>query len=100
MRVKIRSIEGQRGTLRAYILPRTQPKLCHVRDYCIKALSLQQRVQGLPDEDLPYNTLRIIGRFSMAEMHAWLSGCLPEVPERYVRRARRFLSQSFCRVRI
>ena len=28
----------------------------------------------------PCNTLRLSGQFSMAEMHTWISFCLPEVP--------------------
>ena len=30
----------------------------------------------------PCNTLRLSGPFSMAEMHTWISFCLPEVPEK------------------
>ena len=40
---QIRSIEGQYGTLQAYITPRIQPKTCQVRQYSIKPLSLHQR---------------------------------------------------------
>ena len=29
-----------------------------------------------------YNTLTLKGGFSLAEMHAWVSLCLPEVPEK------------------
>lgn len=41
---QIRSIEGQYGTLQAYITPRIQPKTCQVRQYSIKPLSLHQRM--------------------------------------------------------
>ena len=30
----------------------------------------------------PYNQLKLTGKFSMAEMHAWVTYCLPELPER------------------
>ena len=40
---QIRSIEGQYGTLQAYVTPRIQPKTCQVRQYLIKPLSLHQR---------------------------------------------------------
>ncbi|XP_076319591.1 BBSome complex member BBS7-like isoform X4 [Tachypleus tridentatus] len=43
LEVKIRSIEGQHGTLQAYITPRLQPKCCQVRQYHIKPLSLHRR---------------------------------------------------------
>lgn len=40
---QVRSIEGQYGTLQAYVTPRIQPKTCRVRQYLIKPLSLHQR---------------------------------------------------------
>ncbi|GFW53629.1 bardet-Biedl syndrome 7 protein homolog [Trichonephila clavipes] len=43
LEVKIRSIEGQYGTLQAYITPRLQPKCCQIRQYQIKPLSLHCR---------------------------------------------------------
>ncbi|XP_072254209.1 BBSome complex member BBS7-like, partial [Pyxicephalus adspersus] len=43
LELKIRSIEGQYGTLQAYVTPRIQPKTCQVRRYLIKPLSLHQR---------------------------------------------------------
>ena len=43
LELKIRSIEGQYGTLQAYITPRLQPKTCQVRQYQIRPLSLHQR---------------------------------------------------------
>jgi hypothetical protein len=30
----------------------------------------------------PYNTLSLVGAFSLAEVHSWLMLCLPEVPEK------------------
>lgn len=44
---KVRSIEGQYGTLQAYITPRLQPKTCQVRQYQIKPLSLHQRTHSI-----------------------------------------------------
>ncbi|KAL6060424.1 hypothetical protein STEG23_022632, partial [Scotinomys teguina] len=43
LELKIRSIEGQYGTLQAYVTPRIQPKTCQVHQYHIKPLSLHQR---------------------------------------------------------
>ncbi|KAK3724948.1 hypothetical protein QZH41_017162, partial [Actinostola sp. cb2023] len=76
----IRSIEGQYGTLQAYITPRVQPKTCQVRQYPIKPLSLHQRTHVF-DEDKPMNSLKLSGQFSLAEVHSWVCFCLPEVPE-------------------
>ena len=43
LEIKIRTIEGQYGTLLAYIPPRLQPKCCQVQQYQIKPLSLHMR---------------------------------------------------------
>lgn len=81
LELKVRSIEGQYGTLQAYVTPRLQPKTCQVRQYQIKPLSLHQRTHTI-DQDRPMNTLRLIGQFSFAEIHSWVVFCLPEVPEK------------------
>ncbi|OBS70111.1 hypothetical protein A6R68_01350 [Neotoma lepida] len=81
LELKIRSIEGQYGTLQAYVTPRIQPKTCQVRQYHIRPLSLHQRTH-LIDHDRPMNTLTLIGQFSFAEVHSWVVFCLPEVPEK------------------
>ncbi|XP_033071047.1 Bardet-Biedl syndrome 7 protein isoform X2 [Trachypithecus francoisi] len=81
LELKIRSIEGQYGTLQAYVTPRIQPKTCQVRQYHIKPLSLHQRTHFI-DHDRPMNTLTLTGQFSFAEVHSWVVFCLPEVPEK------------------
>lgn len=81
LELKIRSIEGQYGTLQAYVTPRIQPKTCQVRQYLIKPLSLHQRTHCI-DHDRPVNTLTLTGQFSFAEVHSWVVFCLPEVPEK------------------
>ncbi|CAH2300645.1 Bardet-Biedl syndrome 7 isoform X1 [Pelobates cultripes] len=81
MELKLRSIEGQYGTLQAYITPRIQPKACQIRQYQIKPLSLHQRTHVI-DESRPMNTLSLTGQFSFAEIHSWVVFCLPEVPEK------------------
>ncbi len=35
-----------------------------------------------PSHFRPFNRLQLTGNFSMAEMHSWVSFCLPELPER------------------
>ncbi|XP_026855175.1 Bardet-Biedl syndrome 7 protein [Electrophorus electricus] len=81
LELKVRSIEGQYGTLQAYITPRLQPKTCQVRQYQIKPLSLHQRTHSI-NQDRPMNILRLVGQFSFAEIHSWVVFCLPEVPEK------------------
>ncbi|XP_029964352.1 BBSome complex member BBS7 isoform X2 [Salarias fasciatus] len=81
LELKVRSIEGQYGTLQAYITPRLQPKTCQVRQYQVKPLSLHQRTHSI-DPDRPMNRLSLVGQFSFAEIHSWVVFCLPEVPEK------------------
>ncbi|XP_028315349.1 BBSome complex member BBS7 [Gouania willdenowi] len=81
LELKVRSIEGQYGTLQAYVTPRLQPKTCQVRQYQIKPLSLHQRMHSI-DQDRPMNRLSLVGQFSFAEIHSWVVFCLPEVPEK------------------
>ncbi|KTG31528.1 hypothetical protein cypCar_00003754, partial [Cyprinus carpio] len=50
LELKVRSIEGQYGTLQAYVTPRLQPKTCQVRQYQIKPLSLHQRTHVIDQE--------------------------------------------------
>lgn len=81
LEVKIRSIEGQYGTLQAYVTPRLQPKTCVLKQFSIKPLSLHQRVHVF-DDNRPLNVLRLEGQFSFAEMHSWVASCLPVLPQR------------------
>eukprot|EP00095_Tigriopus_kingsejongensis_P011869 maker-scaffold180_size281610-snap-gene-0.36 protein:Tk11869 transcript:maker-scaffold180_size281610-snap-gene-0.36-mRNA-1 annotation:"bardet-biedl syndrome 7 protein homolog" len=81
LEIKIRTIEGQYGTLQVYITPRLQPKCCQVQQYQIKPLSLHMRTHKF-DKSRPANTLRLRGQFTLGEMHTWIGFCLPEVPEK------------------
>lgn len=81
--VRIRSVEGQSGLLRAYVIFKMNPKSCLLRTFEIKPLSLHKRchksaING--SEDL--NTLEINGYFSLIQCHSWLQSCLPEFPEK------------------
>lgn len=81
MELKLRTIEGQHGTVLAYVTPKLQPKVCQVIQYQIKPLSLHCRSNTF-DESRPLNRLSLTGNFSMAEMHSWVSFCLPDLPDR------------------
>jgi Bardet-Biedl syndrome 7 protein len=81
LEVKVRSIEGQQGTLQAFITPRLEPKTCCLHHYSIKPLSLHQRMHSF-DESRPCNTLRVSGQFSLGQAHSWVALCLPDVPAR------------------
>lgn len=44
--LKIRTVEGQYGTLQVYVTPRTQPRICQVKQFAIKPLSLHLRTHS------------------------------------------------------
>ncbi|KAL1110414.1 hypothetical protein AAG570_007945, partial [Ranatra chinensis] len=67
------------GTLNVYITPHAQPKVTHIRSYPIKQLGLYTRIHNT-DLNRSCNSLTLKGGFSMAEMHSWVSQCLPEIP--------------------
>lgn len=81
MDLKIRTIEGQHGTLQAFITPVLQPKCSQLREYFIKPLSLHIRSHRF-DDTRPYSSLTLRGAFSLSEMHSWISQCVPEIPEK------------------
>jgi Bardet-Biedl syndrome 7 protein len=81
LELRLRTIEGQHGTLRTYVTPLIQPKCCQVRQYMIKPLSLHMRCHSF-DPQRPYNILTLKGAFSLGEIHTWVSFCLPEIPEK------------------
>ncbi|XP_012532713.1 Bardet-Biedl syndrome 7 protein homolog [Monomorium pharaonis] len=85
LEMRLRSIEGQPGTLQVYITSQVQPKRCRKISVPIYALSLHVR-QHEDDNNTassgPFNELKLNGNFTIAEMHAWLSLALPDVPER------------------
>ena len=78
LEIKIRTIEGQYGTMTAYITPRLQPKCCQIQTYKIRPLSLHMRAHNI-DKERHYNVLTLSGNFTLAEIHSWISFCIPEV---------------------
>ncbi|XP_071579078.1 BBSome complex member BBS7-like [Temnothorax nylanderi] len=84
LEMRLRSIEGQAGTLQIYVTSQIQPKRCRKISVPIYALSLHVRQHD--DDDTassgPFNELKLNGNFTIAEMNAWLSLALPDVPER------------------
>ncbi len=54
LEIKIRTIEGQYGTMLAYVTPRLQPKCCQVQEYKIKPLSLHMRTHRFDHQRLGF----------------------------------------------
>ncbi|XP_008550977.1 Bardet-Biedl syndrome 7 protein homolog [Microplitis demolitor] len=85
LETRIRAIEGQPGTLQIYVTTQIQPKCCRKIKIPIHALSLHARLHEGEGAELSgdlYNELRLVGNFTVAEIHAWLSFALPDIPER------------------
>ena len=85
--LKIRTVEGQHGTLLAYLIPKLQPKTCQRLELKIKPLSLHEKVhrsviEGEVAGKRPMTSLTINGDFSLADIHSWVGFCLPEVPSK------------------
>ncbi|XP_024081232.1 Bardet-Biedl syndrome 7 protein homolog [Cimex lectularius] len=72
---------SESGTLNVYVTPQTHPKTTHLRTFTIRHLGLYSRTHDF-DDTRPCNTLTLKGGFSMAEMHNWISKCLPEMSEK------------------
>ena len=83
MEIKIRTVEGQHGTLSAYVIPKLQPKSCQKLELRIKPLSLHEKVHREVVEgelrDRPLSTLSITGSFTLSDAHSWVTFCLPDV---------------------
>lgn len=79
--VKIRSIEGQHGTVEAYVRPQLMQTNVQVKKFDIKPLSLHERIHKL-DPKIPLSSFTISGGFSLGEIHNWIHMSLPEVPEK------------------
>ncbi|KAJ8878257.1 hypothetical protein PR048_018834 [Dryococelus australis] len=47
LELKVRTVEGQHGALRAYITPLVQPKCCQLRLYHVRPLSLHARCHAI-----------------------------------------------------
>ncbi|XP_017877662.1 Bardet-Biedl syndrome 7 protein homolog isoform X2 [Ceratina calcarata] len=86
LEMRLRTIEGQPGTLQIYVTSQVQPKCCRKIQIPICSLSLHVRQHQEENAEGPnggpFNELRLVGSFTTAEMHAWLSLVLPDVPER------------------
>jgi Bardet-Biedl syndrome 7 protein len=49
----------------------------------LKPLNLHERLSLIDQtilEKLPLSVIKITGKFVLADAHAWISNCLPEVP--------------------
>ena len=80
LEVRVQVQEGASGNLTAFVLPQPPTTVCTCMNYVVKPLCLHSKI--LPqdiDEATPMNELRITGQFTIAQMHMWISTCMPEI---------------------
>ena len=94
-KLKIRTQDGLKSTLRATLIPINIPKTSFILEIPIKALPLYQRIslegdtyekgciKAFEEIDEKYmNKITISGNFSCQELNQILSSLLPDIPER------------------
>ena len=87
LEIQIRSVEGQYGVMRVYIMNRQSPKSCQLKVYQIRPLSLHKRVHSqVQDSRGDPSRLEVRGDFSVYEANNWVSQSLPEVPDQIASR--------------
>jgi Bardet-Biedl syndrome 7 protein len=79
--IRLRTVEGLSGKLCAFVVPSTNPKTAHLISVSIKPLALHEKVPETPT-DIPMSELRLVGPFTVTDMHTWLSLCVNELPSR------------------
>lgn len=87
LEVKIRTVEGQYGNMRAYVISRVTPKIAQLKVYPIKPLSLHKRTYEYVTQESTVKDkcrLEVTGDFSVHEAHNWVLSSLPEVPQKVI----------------
>lgn len=79
--IRLRTVEGLQGTISCFVLPKTNPKTAHLLTLPVKPLSLHEKIAEIPN-DVPMNELRLVGPFTVMDMHTWLGMCVNELPSR------------------
>jgi len=82
LEIKIRTTEGQAGELECLVFQKGSA-ICQSFYLPIKPLSLHERISNYKqDNEAPLmSQINIKGNFSETEINAWLSLCLPDVPQ-------------------
>eukprot|EP00201_Polytomella_parva_P019649 CAMPEP_0175047856 /NCGR_PEP_ID=MMETSP0052_2-20121109/5842_1 /TAXON_ID=51329 ORGANISM="Polytomella parva, Strain SAG 63-3" /NCGR_SAMPLE_ID=MMETSP0052_2 /ASSEMBLY_ACC=CAM_ASM_000194 /LENGTH=619 /DNA_ID=CAMNT_0016311807 /DNA_START=124 /DNA_END=1979 /DNA_ORIENTATION=- len=80
--IKFRLPEGGKGAnIQLFVIPQAVPKTCVSLKATVRPLCLHQRISD-PDMGRQVSEMVVKGDFSVADMHSWLYGLLPELPER------------------
>lgn len=82
--LKIWIDEGDEGKIQVFLIPVEKDTAGSVCTYKVMPLSLHKRVHNTTSaRDTPMSELALRGQFIIAEAHAWIAVCLPELPSTY-----------------
>lgn len=79
--VHMEVVEGQYGTIQAFVIPAAPPKQVTIVTCKLKPLCLHCRVDHAPSSSTPLNELKVTGNFQKSEIHSWIQAAIPEVSE-------------------
>ena len=61
MAIRMRVVEGQYGTVQAFVVPQTSPNTCQAAVHAIKPLCMHQRIGDARQQQAPTTELRVTG---------------------------------------
>ena len=74
----IRTVEGQYGTVQAFVVADLEPRKAQIVKFEVKPLSLHTKVDSVADlEERPLNSLTFSGNFTIRQMHEWMMQLFP-----------------------
>jgi len=74
----VRTVEGQFGTLQAFVIADLEPRSAQIVKFDVKPLSLHKKVSEIDDFDRrPLNSLVFSGKFTIRQMHEWMTMLFP-----------------------
>lgn len=77
--VHMEVVEGQYGSIQAFVIPAVPPKTCTVVNCRLRPLCLHCRAEAPPSDSTPLNELKVTGAFELSDIHSWIAFALPEV---------------------
>jgi len=82
LEIRLRTIEGHYGQIKATVVAKLDPKIGQQLTVDVKPLSLHRKLPGAPagSGDLALSMVKFVGAFSLHQIHDWISSCLPDVP--------------------
>ena len=61
MAIRMRVVEGQYGTVQAFVVPQTSPNTCQAAVHAVKPLCMHRRTEDSLQQQAPTTELRVTG---------------------------------------